>query len=172
MTSQQRTHYITVDSIDRDRTLWNSSSHFEVKFDPVSGYKGAGVLCSLRNVISIELVDAVYPYTDGISHLYLRINEINGSIVSSHNNGEFYFAKLVPKTIINGFVYTFNNLTEYNKRVFNVRGTRIDKLTIELVNPDGTLASFGNDTAEPNVPNPALQTSFTFKVVTEDAQRY
>lgn len=166
----QRIHFVTIDSRDRDRNLWSKSSQFEVKFDPVTGYTGAGVQTSFRNVISIELVDAIHPHVEGYSHFYLRIREINGNLLST--NGFKYFGKIMPKTIVGGFVYSYNEMSDNNKIVFQVRGTRIDKLTIEVLTPDGEVADFGTDTGISQAPNPTVQTSFTFRIVTEQEQRY
>lgn len=63
-------YIITIDSSDRDRTAWTSSSRFEVKFDPVQEYNGAGIQKSFRNILSIELVDFIHPYVEGCSHLH------------------------------------------------------------------------------------------------------
>ena len=76
----------------------------------------------------------------------------------------------ISKTIINGFVYGEID-HDAHKKVFLTRGTRIDKLTIELIKPNGTTADFGNDTVPPQDPVLSLQTSFTFKIVVEDIQR-
>lgn len=164
-----RTYYITVDSRHRDRSLWTKTSKFEVKMDPLSGFAGAAIQRSFKNVVSIELVDAIYPFVDSCSYLFLKIHEIDGNLLTTCN-GNQYFTKLVPKTIMNGFVYSnadFNN--DVNKRTFLNRGTRIDKLTLEIIKPDGETIDFGNDTMDD--PVPALQTCFTFKIVIEDVQR-
>jgi hypothetical protein len=166
-----RTYFVTIDSRDRDRNVWSTSSQFEVKFDPVEGYKGAGVQRSFRNVVSIELVDVIHPHVEGYSHFYLRIKEIDGKILSTYN-GSKYFAKIVPRTIVGGFVYSNNDFADTNMVSFFVRGTRIDKLTFEILKPNGEIADFGVDTGAALDPNPAVQTSFTLKIVTESMQRY
>lgn len=167
------TYIVSIDSSDRNRDIWEKSSQFEVQFDPAQGYNGAGVQKSFRNIVSIELVDFIHPYIDGCSHLYLRIRELDGRILSTYN-GFQYFAKIIPKSIIGGFVYSYNDTPnkDMNGIIFPVRGTRIDKMTFDIVKPNGELVDFGPDTSSTYDPNPAVQVSMTFRVVVEAIQRY
>lgn len=165
------TYFVTIDSSDRDRSVWPSSAQFQVQFDPDPTYIGAGVQQSFRNVVSIELVDAVHPYVSGHSHHYLKIRELDGKLLSTHN-GTKYFAKVIPRSIADGFVYSYNETPDANGVVFAVRGTRIDKLTLELYRPNGDLADFGTDTVASQPVNPTVQTTFTFKINVENVQRY
>lgn len=137
--------------------------------DPLPGFTGASIQRSFKNVVSIELIDAVYPFTESCSYLYLKLHEIDGNILSTHN-GNQYFTKLIPKTILNNFVYSETD-HDAHKKVFMSRGTRLDKLTIELIKPDGETVDFGDDTLPPQDPMPSMQTSFSFKIVVEDIQR-
>lgn len=171
MAVPNNTYIVTIDSSDRNRDIWSKSSEFEVQFDPAQGYTGAGVQKSFRNIISIELVDFIHPYIEGCSHLYLRIRELDGKILSTYN-GLTYFAKIIPKAVIGGFVYSYTNEIDTNGVFFPVRGTRIDKMTFEIIKPNGELVNFGPDTPNTSDPNPAVQVSMTFKIVVEGIQRY
>lgn len=164
-----RTYFVSVDSRDRDRLVWTKSSKFEVKMDPLPGFTGAAIQRSFKNVVSIELLDAVFPFSSSCSYMYLKLYEVDGNILSTHN-GNQYFTKIIPKTVLNGFVYGDPD-NDAHKKVFLSRGTRIDKLTIELIQPNGDTADFGEDTIPPQDPIPSIQTSFSFKIVVEDMQR-
>lgn len=165
------TYYINVDSRDRDRAIWPFSSQFEVKLDPPHPYRGAQIQRSFRNIISIELMNAVFPNTNKIldmQYLYLNIPEIDG-IIDTTCNGRRFFAKLLPQHAIGSFVYNYQDIGERAKKIYPFRGARLDKLTIELRDPTGALVHFGNDHGAS--PNPLLQTSFAFKIVVEQNHR-
>ena len=87
-----RTYYISVDSSDRDRTIWAKSSKFEVKMDPLPGFVGASIQRSFKNVVSIELIDAVYPFSEveQSSYMYLKLHEIDGNILSTCNGNQYF----------------------------------------------------------------------------------
>jgi hypothetical protein len=164
-----REYYITIDSRDRDRSTWASSSYFQVKMEPENTYKGATVGRSFKNVKSIEVVSAQFPNTKNVldeMYLYLCFQEIEGIFEATNVTGTKAIAKLVPTRLLGDYVYV-----EYDKkvpsRIFPNKGVRLDKLTIEFRKYDGTLFDFGTDTL-PNVPcNPKLQTCITIRVVVQ-----
>lgn len=166
-----KTYYISIDSRDRDRSLWPLTTQFEVKLDPPDAYTGAQIQRSFKNVISIELMNAVFPNTNKVidlQYLYLNIREIDG-ILDTTCAGKRFFAKLLPQHAIGQFVYNYQDIGERARKVFPFRGARLDRLTIELRDPYGNIANFGNDNG--SVPNPLVQTSFTFKIVVEHNNR-
>jgi hypothetical protein len=164
-----KTYYINVDSRDRDRTAWSSSNRFEVQFNPNSGYNGAQIVSNYKNIISIELVNVIYPNTNNVlnqQYLYLNIPEITG-MIDTTSGGRRYFAKLIPSNMSGQFVYN-NDLVERTKRMYPFADSRLHKLTLEFRKPNGDLFDFGTDTLPPNEVNPLLQTSVMFKIVVKE----
>jgi hypothetical protein len=174
---QFRTYYINIDSNDRDRTIWSDSGNFEVRFDPGPGYKGASIPRSLKNVYSVELVDAVYPNVPGVANnMYLLIccpelSDGIGMMDSTNNGTSKILAKLLPANILGSFVQTLYNDPEITKIVFPTEGKRIDKMTIEFRTNTGAILQFcgTNGSADPaSAPIATLQTSITLRIVIRD----
>lgn len=166
-----KTYYISIDSRDRDRDIWPLTSQFEVKLAPPSSYTGAQIQRNFKNVISVELMNAVFPNTKKIldmQYIYLNIREIDG-ILDTTCGGKRYFAKLLPQHAIGNFLYNYQDLGDRAKKVYPFRGARLDKLTIEFRDPTGTIVNFGNDIGE--TINPILQTSVTLKIIVENSNR-
>ena len=162
-----KTYYINIDSRARDRTLWPFSSQFEVKLDPPDPFNGAQIQRSFKNVISIELMNSVFPNTVNVldmQYLYLNIREIEG-IIDTTCNGKRFFAKLLPQHAIGSFLYNYQDMGDRARKIYPFRGARLDKMTIELRDPSGNIVNFGNDNGAN--PNAQLQTSFSFKIIVE-----
>jgi len=56
-----RTYYVNIDSSDRDRKTWPNSGNFEVKFQPDSTFSGATVNRAFKNVVTVEVMDVMFP---------------------------------------------------------------------------------------------------------------
>jgi hypothetical protein len=164
---QTKTYYISIDSRDRDRTLWPYTSQYEVKLAPPDPYRGAQIQRSFKNVISIELMNAVFPNTNKVldlQYIYFNIQEVEG-ILDTTCSGKRFFAKLLPQHAIGQFVYNYQDIGERARKIYPFRGARLDKLTVEFRDPSGNLVNFGNDNGAS--PNNLIQTSLTLKIVVE-----
>ena len=160
-------HYIIIDSRDRDRTLWPTTSHFEVKLEPSSSFSGATLSHHYKNIKSIELISAAYPVNGGNSNetcLYVCIPELEGSFDGNSLASAKAFARLIPSNTTQYFNYT--DLNESNKLVYEAQGKRLDRLTIQIKKHDNSFVNFGTDTSAPTAPNPLLQVNLVFKIKT------
>lgn len=161
-------YYFSIDSRDRDRTLWPTTSEYQVKMEPDNSFIGATLTRNYKNVKSIELMTAVYPNTSNIlqePYLFLCIPELEGRLYDATNlTGMKAFSKLIPHHNNTYFVYSETNYDDPAVLEFHTRGHRIDKLTIQFKKYDGSLFSFGNDTSTGTPPVNSIQTSLTFKV--------
>jgi hypothetical protein len=160
-------HYFIIDSRDRDRTTWPSSSHFEVKLEPANTYTGATLGQHYKNIKSIELVSASYPTTGNSSNegcLYLNIPELEGAMDGTNITSVKSFARLTPTTLTNSFVHC--DLNNVPALTFEEQGHRLDKMTIQIKKVDDTIIDFGTDTSPPTAPNPLFQVNLLFKVTT------
>lgn len=163
-------YYVTIDSIDRDRTLWPLSSRFEVKFAGLPDFAGATLNRGFKNVSSVELVSVVYPNTNYILNepcIYIAFDEFEGAYHGTNAAGTNAFAKLIPNTALGGFVSSYGDAGSSGhpqRKVSWASGVRLDKLTVSLKTSRNAVFNFGTDYA-PNLPaNPALQVSITLKV--------
>jgi hypothetical protein len=166
-----REYYVTVDSTDRDRTVWPSSSQFQVKMEPSPTFQGATLSRAFKNVKSVEIINVIYPNTNNVvndMYLYLCVPELEGSIETTANFGKSAVAQLLPTKVVGNFVYSIYHEDMHPKNYYPVEGTRIDKLTLEFRRKDGTLFDFGTDTTHGNSPNKLVQTSATFRIVVRD----
>ena len=169
-----KSYYISVDSRDRDRTLWPNSNRFEVRMDAQPGFAGAQIARGFKNVTRIELINVIFPNTKSVlseMYLFLSIPEIEGGMDTT-SLGQRYFAKIVPGSVIGYYIQSHSDPLERPAKDFLFRGARLDKLTLELRTSRGQLFDFGDDTHPTNdAPNPLLQTSFTFKITVEENNR-
>ena len=168
---QTREYFVTVDSSDRDRTVWPTTSQYQVKMQPAHTFQGATIDRSFRNVESIEVVNAIFPNRNNVTdsmYLFLTIPEIDGVYEATSTTGNRALAKLVPERLIGNFVQCSFANEPRPRRIYPFEGARIDQLTIEFRTNNGALFSFGADTSPGSPPTPALQTSVTFRIVVRD----
>ena len=166
-----REYYVTVDSTDRDRTVWNSSSRFQIKMEPSPTFQGATLSRAFKNVKSVDIIKVVYPNTNNVvneMYLYLCVPELEGTIETTANFGKSAIAQLLPTKVVGNFVYSIYHEDVHPKMYYPVEGMRIDKLTLEFRKKDGSLFDFGTDTLPGTAPNKLLQTSATFRIVVRD----
>lgn len=163
-------YFITLDSRDRDRTAWPSSSQFQVKMQPENTFNGAMLGRAFKNVRSIEVVTTQYPNTLNVldqMYLYLCFPEIDGVYESTNITGNKALAKLVATSLIGNYVYIEYPHQNRPRRLFPGKGARIDRLTPEFRTYNGALFNFGTDTIPPNACDPKLQTSITLRIIVQ-----
>jgi hypothetical protein len=161
-------YYFSIDSRDRNKTIWPTTSEYQVKMEPENSFIGATLTRNYKNVKSLELMTAIYPNTSNVlqePYLFVCIPELEGRLYDATNiTGMKAFAKVFPHNYTNFFVYSERSYDEPAVLEFHTQGHRIDRLTIQFKKHDGTLFNFGTDTASNITPISAIQTSLTFKV--------
>lgn len=163
----KRDYYVTIDSRDRDRALWPSTSHFEVKCEGPDGFKGANLPKKFLNVYSVELASVIYPNTNDVlneMYLYLTVPEIDGVFEATNLEGMKAFAKLIPEKIHGGFIHALSNYIDRPIKKFKFPGVRLDKLTIQFKKWNGMVFDFGSDNPPSSQPHNKVQTSITLKI--------
>lgn len=171
MNQQYREYFVTIDSADRDRNVWRNTNQYEVKMQPSNTFQGATIDRAFKNVVSIEVINVIFPNTNNVvneMYLYLCIPELDGLFESTNNIGNKALAQLLPHTVVGSFIYSIFDKEYHPRRYFPVEGVRIDRLTLEFRKRDGTLFDFGTDNVPSLAPIPILQTSATFKIVVRD----
>jgi hypothetical protein len=162
----QKDHYLIIDSRDRDRSIYPDTNRFVVPFNSNSSF---GVQDQFKNIVSIELIDAILPST-AISlepYVSLTIPELKPSYSGTNDNLSNTFAILIPESSTSPFSRCKFNIPVLNK--FKTPIASLYKLTLEFRSGDGTLFSFGADTVSPAPPNKSVQTQLIFKITTMES---
>lgn len=154
-------YYITIDSKDRDPIKYPSPNQFVIDFSPAppaqgeirKGYidRGLGNVksCELLNIIIRDVSDqpdssdsgsASYPY------LLLQFDELQTNYFGTNNSISRSFAILTEYTLIGKYRYyrIIGDTSENTvSKVYNPR-INLNKITTNLLLPDGTPFNFGN----------------------------
>lgn len=167
-------HYLSVDSRERDRTVWPNANQFRI---PLTGAaelppttRAAGV--RYKNVYSISLLSAVVPNVNNVldqPYLLLQVDEIDGMYESASPACARAFAKLYFKEVcVNGaYLRRDIGISDAISRVYwPAPRASLDSITVSLRNYDGTLFDVGTDSTPPTDPLDDRQTSFTFEIRT------
>lgn len=124
----ERVHYISVNSADRK---WETDStddtryNFQVKFNASSDFSGAGINTIYKNIISVELVNAILPIDAHIEpfdtriymsvmkypYLLLRIEELDGVFRGTNVSNDKAFSTLVFDKFFNSEVLSSDHIT-------------------------------------------------------------
>ncbi len=164
-------HPIIIDSRDRDRSIFPNTNEFVVKFDN----NGDGnIPQNYRNIQSIELIQAILPQTvlnstTGVPYITLEIDEVRDTIQGTNTHLRNAFAFLSPQDVY-GTKHLSCKFYRPAIRYFDAPLSSLNKFTIQLRHPDGSLYDFGTDTASGNAVNEDVQTMFYFVIHTIEAK--
>lgn len=154
-------YYIAIDSKDRNRSRNESPNEFIIDFSPGAGSNASNgyINTAFGNIISCELLNVVMLETTGepdstdstatgifIPYIILEIPELERRIEGTNDNLNKAFAILSDYTVKNGYKHyniNTNHLEAQARVVFNPRRT-INRITVRLLQPDGTLFNFGS----------------------------
>lgn len=164
--------YLSIDSRDRDRKTWPNPAKYQIPLvasDTVDIHVPGQ---EYRNVHSIELMSAVVPRrTDCLNepYLLLQIDEIQNTYHATNLATTKAFVKLHFNENITEcpFLILDRDLSEPLTRYYYPKPlASLAKMTISIRKHDGTLFNFGTDTNPDLPPNPRVQNTFTFKIIT------
>lgn len=180
---------IYIDSRDRDRNIYPNLNNYVVNFvqndtKNTGSAKGPYLGNTYKDILSFEVVEVTFPLlSDGFNnpingqqYLLLQFQEINGNWDGTNNDQELG----VPKNFLNkGPVKIFPDsirgnffTTELDYRIIYRRSNlgNLNRLTINILNPDGTPFNFPADNPA-NVPvNNSLQHLITLRITTIEAE--
>lgn len=158
-------YYLSIESINRDRTKYPSPSEYVFSLVASDTTDGA-TRYSYRNIYEIALESVAIPNDPAIltlPYLLLQIKEVQGHYDSAHTPTTKAFAKLYLKPQ-GSFMRLDKENCEPLVRVFYPAPlASLTKMSLSICNPDGTLFNFGADTVPPLAPDPSIQNSFTFR---------
>jgi len=180
---------IYIDSRDRDRNIYPNLNNYVVNFvqndSKNSGSsKGPYLGYNYKDILSFEVVEVTFPLVsdgfnnpiNGQQYLLLQFQEINGNWDGTNNDLELG----VPKNFLNkGPVKIFPNKVRGNfftaepgYRIIYRRSNlgNLNKLTINILNPDGTPLNFPVDNPSNEPVNNSLQHLITLRITTIEAE--
>lgn len=115
---------VCVDSRYRDQTIYPNPASYVMLFEDV-----------LRNVVSVELVSAVYETIGPDIYLSLHIDEFNTSTISNSASIKTSFTTLPLGNITNVYhCHQFQSITRLENPIL-----KLNKLTIRFIAPSGKL---------------------------------
>jgi hypothetical protein len=128
MSSSLRQYLLYIDSRDRED---GTTTDFTIKLDE-----------SIHNVDHIKLISASIPQTGLVNSDYhiLRIPEFPADAHGSNNTLQQAFAIITPEEAYGPTHYISNRPCPY---YFRPVKARLNAITLQLLNPDGTTASLG-----------------------------
>lgn len=162
MQYQEKVHYLTISSKDRDVTAYPNVNHYSLKFPN-----------EFKNIHSIELIQAIIPDQNDVQnepYLLLQVDEIQDVMVSNDKNisNAFAILQLATPTKAGTFIQIDRRIHEYTVKYYDTPKAYLSKMTITILDSNGFPFNFGTDTPPPNK---AFQNTFIFKIVTLEKQR-
>jgi hypothetical protein len=162
---EENTHYVSVSSKDRDRSIYPSVSNYIIDLPN-----------EFKNIYSIELIQAIIPAknnADEEPYLLLNIGEISDVVLSNDKNISDSFAILQPNTPIKagGFMQIDKRIHENTVKYYKTPKANLSRMTIKILDSLGDVFNFGTDTVPPNVFDKTLQNTFIFKIITLEKRR-
>lgn len=119
-------HNFTVDSRFRYHDLYPNAHHYVVN-----------IPTPYKNVIKVELVNAIYEKYGTENYLNLHIDELDGNLESNNNQVSGIFTQLPlinPLNVYNGGLTDFRSVRSFERPI-----GKLSKLTISFRNFDQTL---------------------------------
>jgi hypothetical protein len=158
-------HYVSVSSRDRLLDQYQNVNRYVVNLPE-----------ELRNIYSIELVQAIIPDVNNVlqePYLLLKIDEIEDVMLSVDRNMSDAFAilQLCSPTVPGGFIQIDKRVHEHTVKYFKTPKATLAKMSISITDCNGVLFNFGANETVGHPVNKALQNTFVFKVVCLEKQR-
>lgn len=162
-----KSDYVTINSADRDRKKWPSTSDFCIKLiDDEPGQPNGVVGKRYRNIQSVKLLSAVVPNTNNVMdepYLLLQINEVEGMYDAASRPSQNAFTKLYFKPGLGKFLRLDRGVGDPLTRVYwPTPKATIDRFTVSFRTYDGDVFDFGADDGVQL--NPDVQTSITLEI--------
>lgn len=125
----------------------------------------------LKNIISIELVQAIIPNQNDVTnepYLLLKIEELEDVMMSNDRNISDAFAILQLADPVGGFVQIDKRIHENTVKEFRTPKANLSRLSVTITDYAGTPFDFGDT---PGSTAKAYQNTFVFKVVCLEKRR-
>ena len=162
--------YLSIDSRDRDRTIYPNTNHFRVPLEVSNNTPSTGT--RYRNIYSVTLLSCVVPNVPQIftqPYILLQIDEVSGLYDAANPTSAKAFTKLYFREVTgsSAFLRSDKAVGDPSCKIFYpAPRASLDHVTVSFRYYDGTLVDFGADTTAPTDPNTLVQTTFTLEIKT------
>jgi Zn-dependent M16 (insulinase) family peptidase len=153
--------YLVVNSGSRDPVLFPNSCNFILDLND-----------EFKNISQMELIQAIIPDKNNVQtqpYLLLKIKELQNTMSSNDRNISESFAiiQLAPPTLAGTFIQCDKRINEYVKFHNKSKKPNLKRMSISVTDPLGTVFDFGANGSL----DPIYQTTFVFKITTEEKNR-
>ena len=144
--------YITIDSADRNRSLYPNPHSYTILLDSPNSSHHMGVL---KNIVSAKLIGITIPKSkdmEKLRYLYLNVDQFGGPYTGSNKAASDAFARLKfertfrHRTMGTG-AFVSPDLDDVVSSFTGANLNNIDRLTVSFFKPNGTTFTFGTDLA-------------------------
>jgi hypothetical protein len=146
-------YYISFSSKDRDITAYPNPNHYVTHLPQ-----------ELRNIVSIELIQAIIPNASNINkepYLLLKIDELEDTMMSNDRHMSDAFAMLQIADPVGDFIQIDKRIHENTVKEFRTPKANLSRLTVTITDHSGTPYDFGGSGST----DKEFQNTFVFKVV-------
>lgn len=149
-------NYVVISSKDRDLANYSKSNSYTIQLQK-----------ELKNVISVELVQAIIPDKNNVTeepYLLLKVNELDSVMDSNDRNISDAFAllQLTCATVPNTFIQMDKRIHENVILYYRTPKASLSRMTVRITDSDGNPFEFGGDNSYVK----AYQNTFVFKITT------
>lgn len=158
---ETRDHYLVVSSSERDPVAYPSSSNFVLTLHK-----------EYRNIVSVELIQAILPDKNSVTsepYLLLKINELEECMDSNNKPISDSFAMLsIPSPVVSGtFIHIDKRIFENVTLNYRTPKANLSKITVQITDYSGAIFDFGGSGSLAK----ETQCVFVFKITTSDGDR-
>lgn len=160
ITYQEVVKYITISSLERDTAVFPNPGNFNITLAQ-----------ELKNIISIELIQAIIPNVNSVTnepYLLLKIDELEDVMISNNRSISDSFALIQMAQPVGGFIHTDKRTYENTTKTFLTPKANLSKFTIKFTDLFGNVFDFKGASA---VGDKSIQTTLVFKVIILEKQR-
>ncbi len=152
--TNNKVHYVAIDSRDRNRKIWPGSNEYRISFAPPSDSlfdepDTGHISRDFSNVASVQLISAIIPRfsidgdcIDLYPYILLEIEELGGIYDGTNASTNRAFCKITFDTVVGKYVHFSPKNYEPFIKHFNPR-ISMNRLTIRFKKPNGELFDFG-----------------------------
>ena len=158
-------NYLVISSVDRDTTIYPSSSYFVIDLQK-----------EYRNITEIELIQAIIPDTNNVlsePYLLLNVKELE-NIMDSNNkyiSESFAMLQLCPPVTSGTFIQLDKRISENVILNYRTPKARLSRMSISVTNSLGNVFEFSGTSGGDGTINKSTQSQFVFKITTLDTDR-
>ena len=160
ITYQEVVRYITISSLERDTAIFPNTGRFNIN-----------LARELKNIVSIELIQAIIPDVNSVTnepYLLLKIDELEDVMESNNRNISDSFALIQMASPVGKFINTDKRIYENTVKTFLTPKANLSKMSITITDLLGNEFNFRGSA---NVLDKLIQVTLVFRAVVLEKRR-